>query len=438
MSARPFAASNVTCALTHPHSVAAPADAAARLLQMRAMTEALAAPLTAEDCQAQSMPDCSPVKWHLAHTTWFFETFVLARHDPRYRARHPQYRVLFNSYYQAVGDRHPRPQRGLLTRPSLKEVLDYRHEVEHAVANLLTQHPGDDALHQIVELGINHEEQHQELILTDLKHLLSCNPALPAYLPAAGLTLPPATPTGWTRYAGGQTRIGHSGDGFAFDNECPAHDVLLPSFHLANRLVTQYEYLQFMLDGGYRRPDLWLSQGWDTVCAQGWRAPLYWQGQQDEWQAFTLAGLQPLDLQAPVCHVSYFEADAYARWSRVRLPREAEWELAALRHPAATANLLESGHYAPCPAPRPGVAGGPVQLIGDVWEWTASAYDAYPGFHAAAGAIGEYNGKFMCNQYVLRGGSCVTPQRHIRNTYRNFFPPEARWQFSGIRLARDN
>nr|WP_244193853.1 ergothioneine biosynthesis protein EgtB [Bordetella genomosp. 12] len=435
---RPFAADPLSCALTHPLPAAPPADSAARLLHLRAATEALAAPLSPEDCQAQSMPDCSPVKWHLAHTTWFFETFILARQDPGYRPRHPEYRVLFNSYYQSVGDRHPRPQRGLLTRPSLDAVMAYRHEVEQAVANLLARRPDDPALHHMVELGMNHEEQHQELILTDLKHLLSCNPCLPAYLPAPVLTLPPGTPAGWTYYAGGQTRIGHTGPGFAFDNEGPAHDVLLPPFHLANRLVTQHEYLQFILDGGYRRPELWLSQGWDLVCAQGWRAPLYWQGQKDEWQAFTLAGLQALDLQAPVCHVSYFEADAYARWARVRLPREAEWELAARRHAGAAPNLLESGRFAPCPAPRPGMAGGPVQFFGDVWEWTASAYDAYPGFKPAAGAIGEYNGKFMCNQYVLRGGSCVTPARHIRNSYRNFFPPEARWQFSGIRLARDN
>lgn len=436
--ARYFAADTPACALTHPQASAQPADLATRLLQLRAVTEALAAPLSAEDCQAQSMPDCSPVKWHLAHTTWFFETFVLGRHDPGYRPRHPEYRVLFNSYYQAVGERHPRPQRGLLTRPGLKEVMDYRHEIEQTVAALLARRGDDSALREIVELGMNHEEQHQELILTDLKHLLSCNPTLPAYQPAAPVALPPGTPAGWTHYAAGQTRIGHGGPGFAFDNEAPAHDVLLPPFHLANRLVTQHEYLEFIQDGGYRRPELWLSQGWDMVCAQGWRAPLYWQGQKDDWQVFTLAGLQPLDLQAPVCHVSYFEADAYARWSRVRLPREAEWELAARRHAGARANLLESGRLAPCPAPRPGVAGGPVQFIGDTWEWTASAYDAYPGFKPAAGAIGEYNGKFMCNQYVLRGGSCVTPQRHIRPSYRNFFPPEARWQFSGIRLARDS
>lgn len=439
MPARHFANDSSSCVLTQPPAPARPRDLCSEFIHARATSCALAEPLSAEDCQAQSMPDCSPVKWHLAHTTWFFETFALARHHPNYRPRHPEYRMLFNSYYNTVGERHPRPQRGLLTRPSLAEIMAYRQEVDQAVAELLISAPGDQALHDIVELGINHEEQHQELILTDLKHLLSINPTHPAYRPPGPPPLPPATPAGWSHFDGGIQRIGHSGSNFAFDNEGPAHEVLLQPFHLANRLVTQHEYLQFMLDGGYRRPELWLSQGWDAVNAQGWRAPQYWLGQKDEWRIFTLHGLQELDLQAPVHHVSYFEADAYARWARVRLPKEAEWEIAAKRAgDLSRANLLENARLAPCPAARASTSGGPAQLFGDVWEWTSSAYDAYPGFRAAPGAVGEYNGKFMCNQFVLRGGSCVTPRRHIRASYRNFFPPEARWQFSGIRLARDD
>ncbi|AZW31746.1 ergothioneine biosynthesis protein EgtB [Bordetella bronchiseptica] len=429
------------CLLTRPGPPEPAPHPTGRYARIRAQSAALAEPLSPEDCQAQSMPDCSPVKWHLAHTTWFFETFVIGRFEPGRRPFDAQYRMLFNSYYNAVGARHPRPQRGLLTRPSLHDVLRYRAQVDQAMEALCARLAGVDSdFDALVELGLNHEQQHQELILTDLKHLFSCNPLRPAYAPPGIPALPAGTPAGWTRYDGGIVGIGHAGAGFAFDNETPAHEVLLRPFHLADRPVTQGEYLAFIQDGGYRRPELWLSLGWDQVCQQNWRAPLYWEGQKDEWRVFTLHGLHALEPHAPVTHVSYYEADAYARWARVRLPREAEWELAA-RAPGASAdapaNLLESGHLDPRPAPRRAAAGVPVQLYGDVWEWTCSAYDAYPGFTPPAGAVGEYNGKFMCNQYVLRGGSCATPREHIRATYRNFFPPEARWQFSGIRLARD-
>jgi len=433
------------CLLTHP-AIGPYASGQAgqhdRYDAVRSTTTGLAAPLSPEDCQVQSMPDCSPVKWHLAHTTWFFETFLLARFEPSSTPFHPQYRMLFNSYYNAIGAKHPRPQRGLLSRPPLSEVLRYRQHVDDAMHALISRLGGNDATFDaLLELGLNHEQQHQELILTDVKHMLSANPLKPAYVAPGPPALPPATPAGWTHYEGGIARIGHDGREFGFDNEGPAHDVLLLPFHLADRLVTRHEYLEFMQDGGYTRPELWLSLGWDMVCAQGWRAPLYWEGAADEWQVFTLRGLQALEPQAPVTHISYFEADAYARWAGARLPREAEWEHAASQSAdgtfSARANMLENGHLDPRPAPSRDDHGCPVQLFGDAWEWTSSSYDAYPGFQPSAGAVGEYNGKFMCNQYVLRGGSCATPRDHIRPTYRNFFPAEARWQFSGIRLARD-
>jgi len=427
----------LTCP-TPPHQDDAPC-LARRYARVRAQTRALAAPLSPEDCQIQSMPDCSPVKWHLAHTTWFFETFILARFLPAYPPFHPQYRMLFNSYYNAIGDRHPRPQRGMLSRPALADILRYRAHVDAAMAELLAERgETDPALGSLVELGLNHEQQHQELILTDIKHALSLNPLRPAYAPARPGPAPAPMSAGWTRYDGGRVRIGHQPPGFAFDNESPAHEVLLQPFQLADRLVTQGEYLAFMRDGGYRRPELWLSLGWDRVCAEQWQAPLYWEGRQDEWQVYTLHGMQPPDPHAPVTHISYYEADAYARWAQARLPREAEWEHAAGARPVHPAdNLLEQGHFHPRAVAQRPPAGGPAQLYGDTWEWTCSAYDAYPGYTPPAGAVGEYNGKFMCNQYVLRGGSCATPADHIRATYRNFFPPEARWQFSGIRLARD-
>lgn len=410
--------------------------------QVRNTTLALAAPLSPEDCQVQSMPDASPVKWHLAHTTWFFETFILERFETDYEAYDPHFRILFNSYYNAVGDKHPRPQRGLLSRPSLEQVLAYRRHVDEHMLLALSQHGGrSQEFDGLLELGLNHEQQHQELILMDVKHMLSCNPLQPAYQRLASLGSPgAATPLHWIDVPGGIVSIGHpDGAGFAFDNEGPAHDVLLRPFQVASRLVTEGEFLAFIQDGGYQRPEFWLSLGWDAVSMNRWRAPLYWSEDGDEWTVFTLRGPRSLRPAAPVAHLSYFEADAYARWADARLPVEAEWEH-AIRHyngQAAPpgANLLDTGMLQPLAASpmRTPLA----QATGDLWEWTSSSYSAYPGFRPRPGAVGEYNGKFMCNQYVLRGGSFATPASHIRVTYRNFFAPEARWQFSGLRLARD-
>ncbi len=408
-------------------------DLAAHYRAVRGLTDRLRAPLSAEDCQAQSMPDASPTKWHLAHTSWFFETFVLEASRPGYRPYHPAFRVLFNSYYQQVGRQHPRPERGLLTRPSLAEVLAYRTHVDAAVLDLLAA--GDAraaAAAPVIELGLHHEQQHQELILTDAKHLLAGNPLSPAY--AEGRAAPSSgASSGWCEFDGGVREIGAGDDGFAFDNERPRHAALLEPFVLARRAVTNAEFAAFIDDGGYRRPELWLSDGWVTITARGWSAPLYWQQREGEWMEFTLAGLRALEPDAPVCHVSFYEAEAYATWAGARLPSEAEWEVAAGAQ-AVAGNFLDSGRLHPSPAPPDG--GRPAQLFGDVWEWTRSAYGPYPGYRPPTGAIGEYNGKFMCNQFVLRGGSCATPRDHSRITYRNFFPPDARWQFSGIRLAR--
>jgi ergothioneine biosynthesis protein EgtB len=406
---------------------------------VRGASVALTAHLSAEDCQAQSMPDASPAKWHLAHTTWFFETFLLQQYQSGYTAFHPRYGFLFNSYYNAIGERHPRPQRGLLTRPPLQDILAYRAHVDAGMARLISRMNDHADLRALVHLGLHHEQQHQELILTDVKHLFSCNALRPAY---AGTQRPRAivevAPQAWLDHPGGIVEVGHSGGDFCFDNETPAHQVLLRPFQLARRPVTQGEYLAFIQDGGYRRPELWLSLGWEAIRTEGWQAPLYWEETDGAWQAFTLHGMEALDLDAPVTHISYFEADAYARWAGARLPREAEWEQIARGTDGigTQANLVESG------ALHPRAATGddgrsPLQMYGDVWEWTASPYEPYPGYAPAAGAVGEYNGKFMCNQYVLRGGSCVTPRSHIRASYRNFFPADARWQFSGVRLARD-
>jgi len=410
---------------------------AARYAAVRRATEQLIGPLTPEDCALQSMPDASPAKWHLAHTSWFFETFVLERLAAGYRPFHPAYRVLFNSYYNGVGDRHPRPERGLISRPGLAEVLAYRKHVDHRMAEVLAKSgSGDGEFDALIELGVNHEEQHQELILTDVKHLLWKNPQRPAYLERWPLTPVRGRKSRWVGFDGGPARIGHDGSGFAFDNEGPRHDVVLRPFEIASHPVTHGDFLAFVEDRGYERPELWLSLGWDAVQAQGWRAPQYWERHGGAWRTFTLHGMAAIDPHTPVCHVSYFEADAYARWAGARLPTEVEWEVVALRAPVR-GNFRESGALHPLALrdepPAPGLA----QVFGDVWEWTQSAYASYPGFRAAAGAVGEYNGKFMCNQYVLRGGSCATPVAHIRATYRNFFPPEARWQFSGLRLARD-
>lgn len=407
-----------------------------RYLQVRATTAGLAAPLSAEDCAVQSMPDASPTKWHLAHTSWFFETFVLTPYVPGYAPFDPAYRTLFNSYYVAVGARHPRPQRGLLTRPSLADVMRYRAHVDAAVAEALQRPSLAPEAASAIELGLQHEQQHQELILTDIKHALSCNPTHPTYLPAKTFAPLSAPAMEWLRFDGGCVRIGHEGAGFAFDNEGPAHEVLLRPFAMASHPVTCGEYLEFIDDGGYSRPELWLALGWDMRISQGWDAPAYWTHPGSHWHVFTLRGLAQLDPAAPVAHLSYFEADAYARWRDARLPTEFEWEWAVRSAGSpADGNFLDAGLLEPRPAPA---ARAPLaQAYGDVWEWTASPYAPYPGYRAAEGALGEYNGKFMCNQYVLRGGSCATPAGHVRPSYRNFFPPEARWQFSGLRLARD-
>jgi ergothioneine biosynthesis protein EgtB len=418
---------------------ASPRDATTlerRFAQVRAMTLDLAAPLSAEDAAIQSMPDASPAKWHIAHTTWFFETFILEARDPKRRPFDPAYRVLFNSYYQAVGARHPRPERGMLSRPALADVLRYRDAIDAELRELLSRGAlGPEAL-ALVELGLHHEQQHQELLLTDVKHLLSRNPLRPVYRKSWPLTRVHPNPAEWIGVEGGKREIGHGDDTFHFDNESPRHAVWLEDFQIASRPVTHGDYLRFVQDGGYRRPELWLSLGWDTVTQRGWQAPLYWEEIDGQWHTFTLHGMAPIEENTPVCHVSFFEADAYARWAGARLPTEAEWEVVA-QDAAIEGNFLESGALHPLAAREPAERGVPAQLFGDAWEWTRSDYAPYPGFRIAEGAVGEYNGKFMSNQYVLRGGSCVTPASHIRASYRNFFPAEARWQFSGVRLARD-
>ena len=420
-----------------PSEREAPDASQHRYSEVREATEALCAPLSPEDCSGQSMEDASPAKWHLAHTTWFFETLVLEPAVPGYRPFAPEFRVLFNSYYHSVGPQHPRPQRGLLTRPSLDEVLDYRAWVDRHMLELLAAAggPAPELLHTI-RIGLEHEQQHQELILTDVKHLLSCNPLHPAARDCAAPPAGEAKPLSWHYEPGGLRWIGHQGTDFAFDNEGPRHRVVLAPLELASRPVTNSEFQAFMSDDGYARPELWLSDGWATVLEQDWQAPLYWERVDDGWQVQTLAGLRPVSPHEPVCHVSYYEADAYARWAAARLPTEAEWEAVAAGRPVA-GNFAESGLWHPAPVAPDAGALGPAQLFGDVWEWTQSPYGAYPGYRPAQGPVGEYNGKFMCNQLVLRGGSCATPESHVRATYRNFFFPHQRWQFSGIRLARD-
>ena len=405
-------------------------------LSIRGATRALAAPLSVEDCAVQSMPDASPVKWHLAHTTWFFETFVLVPHQPGYHAFAPEYQVLFNSYYNSVGDRYPRPERGLLSRPGLEEVFAYRRHVDEAVLGLLAADRLPAEAGGLIELGLHHEQQHQELILTDAKHLLSRNPLKPAYQKQWPLTAIRAREPRWIAFEKGLREVGHSGHDFCFDNETPRHRVWLDAFRIASHPVTHGDFIDFIEDGGYRRPELWLSAGWDAVTAGGWEAPLYWERREDGWHLFTLHGEVPVDRNTPVCHVSFFEAEAFARWANARLPTEAEWEVAA-RDASRAGNFLESGALHPLALRGAPAEGTLAQAFGDVWEWTRSDYGPYPGYRPVAGAIGEYNGKFMCGQYVLRGGSCVTPEAHVRATYRNFFPPQARWQFSGLRLARE-
>ena len=408
-----------------------------RYEQVRAASEALAAPLSAEDQCLQSVDFASPTKWHLAHTTWYFETFVLQGADESYEPFHPRYGYLFNSYYHTVGAMHSRPDRGLLSRPSVAEVMAYRSHVDEALSQVLAAGSLDREQRGLLELGLHHEQQHQELILTDIKHAFSCNPLWPAYRsPRPRANPPELRALEWYEHESGLHEIGHRGDRFAFDNERPRHEVHVQPYALASRPVSCGEFVDFMEDGGYERPDLWLSDGWEAVQREGWRAPAYWarEAGDDPWQILTLHGPRAVYRGEPVTHVSFFEADAYARWAGWRLPTEAEWEIAAEGREIA-GNFVESDIL----HPRASEAseGGEAQLFGDVWEWTASPYVAYPGYRAPAGPVGEYNGKFMCNQLVLRGGSCATPASHVRATYRNFFWAEARWQFSGIRLARD-
>jgi len=417
-----------------PASEPSPARAlAARYRAVRAATDALRRPLSAEDCALQSMPDASPTKWHLAHTTWFFETFLLERAERGFRPFDASFRVLFNSYYNAVGPQHARPARGILSRPGLDEVLRYRAAVDERVLAWLERDGEAHPLLPVVELGLQHEQQHQELILTDLKHAFAQSPLRPAY---RALPEPPpaaAPPLRFERFEEGVRWIGHAGGGFAFDNEGPRHRVLLPAFELASRCATNGEYLAFVADGGYRRPELWLSDAWAWREAESIEAPLYWRRDGDAWTTLTLGGVRELRPEEPVTHLSFYEAAAFAEWSGARLPTEFEWEVAAHGVPVE-GNFVESDRLHPAPAAD---GSGLAQLFGDVWEWTRSDYAPYPGFAPAAGALGEYNGKFMCNQRVLRGGSCATPAGHVRASYRNFFPPSARWQFSGLRLARD-
>ncbi|MEX2671674.1 MAG: ergothioneine biosynthesis protein EgtB [Phycisphaeraceae bacterium] len=419
-----------------------------RFLSIRGRSIAVAEPLDPEDCVVQSMTETSPIKWHLAHTTWFFEAFVLQPHRKNYRPFDADFNYLFNSYYNTIGDRQPRPSRGMLTRPTMKQVLDYRKHVDRAVARLCDR----EELHKILEIGLQHEQQHQELMLTDVKHLLSLNPIQPPYRTrpthvSAEPSHPLRASDNGNRGAGGVEELnyitvphsifwlGHRGVGFAFDNEGPRHKVYLDAFEIGDRLITNAEYLAFMADGGYERPELWLDEGWQHVQSQGWRAPLYWRESDGSWEVYTLDGTVALAPDEPVCHISFFEADAYARWAGARLPTEAEWEAASVTAPIE-GHFAEADHLHPQPVAST-TPSYPRQMFGDVWQWTASAYLPYRGFRPPAGALGEYNGKFMCNQFVLRGGSCVTPRSHIRRTYRNFFPPESRWQFSGIRLALD-
>ena len=423
---------------------AVPSKLGQRFQQVRAQTERLIEPLSAEDCQLQSMPDASPAKWHLAHITWFFETFVLERYEAGFKPFDAGFRVLFNSYYNGVGDKYPRPMRGLISRPSLQEVLAYRRQVNARVLDVIAR-IGDVErmeLAQLISLGLQHEQQHQELLLSDIQHALSFNPQRPAYAKRWPLTSTAPQPLRWHRYDGGLVQHGFDGglDGeFAFDNETPRQPVYIAPFELGSRLVTNGEMMEFMTDKGYERPELWLSMGWDWVQAGQHGMPLYWQGNAGHYRHFTLQGLQVVDPNTPVCHVSYFEADALARWAGARLPTEFEWELAARMLPATSAksgNFVETSAYHPLPQQHAGMD-APAQMLGDVWEWTQSNYNPYPGYQPWEGLVGEYNSKFMCNQFVLRGGSCATPQSHIRASYRNFFPPDAQWQFSGLRLARD-
>jgi len=415
-----------------------------RYRAVRAATERIAAPLAPEDCVVQTMADVSPTKWHLAHVSWFFETFVLEPHLAAYRPLDSRYAYLFNSYYVQAGERHCRDRRGYISRPTLEEIYAYRAHVDEGMSEL-REGASEGPLTvcaPLIEIGLHHEQQHQELMLTDIKHVFSVNPLRPAYRDGPVDPSPRAPKVAWVPFEGGLYEIGHQGDGFAYDNETPRHRHYLEPFLLADRLVTNGEYLAFMEDGGYERAELWLSEGFATAQERSWSEPFYWEERDGRWWLFSLGGMRELEEHEPLCHVSYFEADAFARWAGARLPTEEEWEVAARDLPVS-GNTFETGRLHPMGAAGAGPAGGqgddqgPRQLYGDVWEWTRSQYSPYPGYSPLPGALGEYNGKFMCNQFVLRGGSCVTSASHIRPTYRNFFVPDATWQFMGVRLARD-
>jgi ergothioneine biosynthesis protein EgtB len=411
----------------------------ARFHQIRNFTNSLCANLEPEDFVVQSMPDVSPTKWHLSHTTWFFETFILKKFVSGYHADVPEYAYLFNSYYNAAGDMHRRDLRGLISRPTVREAQRYRSSIDAHMDNLLSHADENliDDIEPLLVLGIHHEQQHQELLITDIKHVFAQNPLYPVFRERQiDIASPKRPPMRFVDFDEATVQIGHDGNGFGYDNEGPRHRALVSAFSLASRPVTNGEYFQFIEDGGYARAEFWLSLGWMTVNEQRWQAPLYWVKRDGAWWNFTLSGFRPVDESEPVTHVSYFEADAYANWAGARLPTEFEWERAAADCPME-GNFVENETFHPEPTAASVQARDLHQMFGDVWEWTRSAYSPYPGYRAAPGALGEYNGKFMCNQYVLRGGSCATSRTHIRRSYRNFFQPEKRWQFTAIRLARD-
>jgi ergothioneine biosynthesis protein EgtB len=453
----PAATEIATCTLAAERSVSPATQSRVgrlrdRFHQIRSFTDSLCVGLEPEDCVVQSMPDVSPTKWHLAHTTWFLETFILKKFISGYRAEIPEYAYLFNSYYNAAGDMHRRDLRGLISRPTVSEAQRYRGSIDSHINDLLSNADEDllDQIEPILVLGIHHEQQHQELLITDIKHVFAQNPLYPVFregraghsVRAEKRTATECRPYQFLDFDEAVAEIGHDGRGFAYDNESPRHEVLLPAFTLASRPVTNGEYIAFIEDNAYHRPEFWLSLGWMTVSEQRWDAPLYWTKRDGTWWNFTLTGFRPVDQSEPITHISYFEADAYANWAGARLPTEFEWERAAVDCPIE-GNFIESQLFHPVAvgsdvsADQPAQNKGLHQIFGNVWEWTRSAYSPYPGYRAAHGALGEYNGKFMCNQYVLRGGSCATSRTHIRRTYRNFFQPEKRWQFTGIRLARD-
>jgi len=404
---------------------------------VREFSHTLAEPLEIEDYVVQSMPDVSPTKWHLAHTSWFFETFLLSKALSDYKSPNPQYAFLFNSYYVQAGERHLRPKRGLISRPTVEETYSYRNHVDESMIQFMENSDEKTWTEYapVIEIGIHHEQQHQELIVTDIKHVLSENPLNPEYIHKDITNAPKeAGELKWVDFDGGLFNIGNDGSGFGYDNEFPNHKIYLNPFKLGSRLITNGEYMEFMKAGGYETPEIWLSEGWATVETQGWSAPLYWEKRHGGWMHFTLTGLREVEPSEPVTHVSYFEADAYARWAGSRLPTEAEWEVAA-SNIEIEGNFVDTMNFHPVTMKNNG--NDLKQMYGDVWEWTQSSYSAYPGYKTPPGALGEYNGKFMCNQMVLRGGSCATSKSHIRKTYRNFFPANARWQFMGIRLAKD-